>query len=151
MSWLTQPDAFGMLVLLAVLEIFLGIDNVVLMSQLTERLGKEKRNLVASFALVITTAIRILLICGLVALMSTFRAPLVGTLTLRHLILLGGGIFLVLKSIQEIQTHLRVQTRHYGGSISNAAIGTLCQIIVLDLLLSGVKLNCRRRQFKFAA
>ena len=98
MDWLSQPDAWIALATLTVLEIVLGIDNIVFISILAEKVKEAHRARARRIGLAIAMLTRIALLFSIVWVMrltapffALFRHPFSG----RDLILLGGGVFLL--------------------------------------------------------
>lgn len=134
------------LVTLAVLEIVLGIDNVIFISILASKLPAHQQQRARQIGLVLALATRILLLLSL-----SFLSRLTVTLfeihlpflpegelhvTARTIILLGGGLFLVYKATHEI--HNRLEGEH--GEVSNRTAATfssvITQIVLLDIVFS---------------
>ena len=139
MEWLTNPEIWIGLVTLTVLEIVLGIDNVVFISILAEKLPKDQqaraRQVGRSLALV--TRIILLLslawIIGLTAhLFTVFGRGVSG----RDLILIGGGLFLLAKSTREIHDKLEGEEGHANKRISPSFASVIVQILLLDIVFS---------------
>src|SRR5688500_1649663 len=109
MNWLSDPEAWVALGTLTFLEIVLGIDNIVFISILTGRLRPEQRNQGRRIGLLLAMGMRVVLLFAISWVMGLtaelFRIaghPFTG----RDLILLGGGLFLMWKSVHEIHTKL---------------------------------------------
>lgn len=136
---LSQPETYISLLTLTFLEIVLGIDNIIFISILTGRLPAEVREKARIIGLSAALVFRILLllaiswVVGLVEpLFSVFSHDISG----RDLILLGGGLFLLVKSTLEIHTQLEGD-EHMKDSGKGATFwGVIFQIIVLDLVFS---------------
>lgn len=135
----SQPETYVSLLTLTFLEIVLGIDNIIFISILTGKLPAESREKARIIGLSVALIFRILLIlaiswiAGLVEpLFSVFSHPVSG----RDLILMGGGLFLIVKSTLEI--HEKLEGEEHEKS-SNAAPGfwnIIVQIVLLDLVFS---------------
>lgn len=139
MDWITQPEAWVALATLTILEIVLGIDNIIFISILAGRLPEHQRQRgrVMGLGLAMVTRILLLLSISLVMrltgeLFSVAAHPVSG----RDLILITGGLFLLWKSTREIHQSLEGE----GDGSSRAAAGsflfTLMQIAVLDIVFS---------------
>src|SRR6185503_13532757 len=111
MDWITQPEIWISLLTLTVLEIILGIDNIVFISILAGKLPAEQQAKARQTGLGLALITRLLLLCGL-AWMVKLTKPLIEIPTLgilphahpvsgRDLILLLGGLFLLWKSTNE--------------------------------------------------
>jgi len=140
MSWIYSPESWTALVTLTVLEIVLGIDNIVFISILAGKLPADARPRVRSLGLVLAMATRILLLLSITWIMG-LTAPLFAVfgqeISGHDLILLGGGGFLIWKSTYEI--HQRVEGvasthRETGGAATMG--GVMVQIALLDIVFS---------------
>jgi predicted tellurium resistance membrane protein TerC len=140
MSFLTSPESWIALLTLTVLEIVLGVDNIVFVSILAGKLppGQQARARTVGLALAMGT--RILLLLSLSWVMGLTK-PMFSVLEIdisgRDLILLTGGLFLLWKSTREIHEHLEgaeegqhLTKTHYSFS------GVLVQIALLDIVFS---------------
>src|SRR5687767_9645299 len=105
MAWMSSAEGWIALLTLTVLEIVLGIDNIVFISILAGRLRPEERNRARRLGLFLAMFIRILLLLSITWVMG-LTEPLFGMfgreLSGRDLILLVGGLFLLAKSTHEI-------------------------------------------------
>jgi predicted tellurium resistance membrane protein TerC len=139
MEWLTDPQAWAALATLTALEIVLGIDNIIFISILVGRLPARQRGKARTLGLLLAMGTRLLLLASLVWVMR-LTAPLFSVLgqeiSGRDLILLGGGLFLLVKSTSEIHTSLEGtgETRKHRAVASFAAV--LVQIAVIDIIFS---------------
>ena len=139
---LTDPNAWAALVTLTVLEIVLGIDNVVFISVLVSRLDEEKAKRARQLGLALAFVFRIIMLFGLTWLMG-LTEPVVEILDLnlswRDLILIVGGAFLIAKATHEI--HAEVEARDGDQQASTASpraalLLVVAQLIVVDLVFS---------------
>ncbi len=140
MEWITRPEAWIALATLTALEIVLGIDNIIFLSILAGRLPKEQqgKGRIIGLGLAMMTRIALLLSITWVMGLKTELFTLVShTFSGRDLILLGGGLFLLAKSTQEIHQSLEGEedATKKGGSSSNF-IFTMLQIAVIDIVFS---------------
>ncbi|MBT3338225.1 MAG: TerC family protein [Anaerolineae bacterium] len=139
MEWLTNPEIWIGLVTLTVLEIVLGIDNVVFISILAEKLPKDQQARARQVGLSLALVTRIILllslawIIGLTAhLFTVFGRGVSG----RDLILIGGGLFLLAKSTREIHDKLEGEEGHANKRISPSFASVIVQILLLDIVFS---------------
>ncbi len=141
MAWITSPEAWIALATLTLLEIVLGIDNIVFISVLADRLPKEKRGKARQLGLAAAMLTRILLlfsiswIIGLTApLFAIFEHAVSG----RDLVLIAGGLFLLTKSTREIHHTLEGGGDGDGPASGRAPtfVGVLIQIAILDIVFS---------------
>lgn len=140
MEWFADPDLWASFVTLAVLEIVLGIDNLVFVALLAGRLPPGQRARARRLGLVLALGTRLALLWSIVWLVH-LTDPVLSLggrdLSWRDLILIGGGAFLLFKGTREI--HLRVDGESEGdeGGRSRAGFaGTVAQIMLLDVVFS---------------
>lgn len=123
--------------LLVGLEVVLGIDNILLISILTDRLPIASRAKTRVIGLGLALVARCVLLLG-ASLLVRLSEPVVYDLSWKSLILIAGGGFLLFKAVKEI--HHVVETKDAHADISGKAVATfsgiILQIIVLDLVFS---------------
>ena len=140
MEWLADPQAWIALATLTLLEIVLGVDNIIFISILVGRLPPEQRDRARRIGLALAMGSRIALLLSLAWIM-TLTEPLFSVLSQvisgRDIILLGGGLFLLWKSVHEIHNSLEGEVEQ-GGVAAGAATfgGVLVQIAVIDIVFS---------------
>ena len=139
MEWLSDPQAWIGLLTLTVLEIVLGIDNVIFISILSDKLPVAKRKQARQIGLALAMVMRILLLLSLSWIINLTQPLFVlpgFNLTGRALILIGGGLFLIAKSTREI--HVKLEGGGEEGSVRAAPSlqSVLIQIILLDVVFS---------------
>ena len=139
MELLTDPQAWVAFATLTALELVLGIDNIIFISILVDKLPPEKRELARRIGLFMAMFMRIGLllllsiIVGLVApLFTVFGQEISG----RDLILILGGLFLIWKSTGEIHQSLEGEEEHGGSAAGNTMAAIILQIMVVDLVFS---------------
>ena len=140
MDWLASPEAWIALLSLTALEIVLGVDNIIFISILVSRLPAEQRARARLIGLSLAMVMRIGLLLSL-AWMMRLTDPLFSVHTQgfsgRDLILLGGGLFLLAKSVLEIHNALEGEGADGHGKAGSAHfIGTLVQIAIIDIVFS---------------
>jgi predicted tellurium resistance membrane protein TerC len=138
-SWMSSADGWIALATLTVLEIVLGIDNIVFISILAGKLRPEERGRARTLGLGLAMGTRILLLLSITWVMG-LTAPLFTVLgweiSGRDLILLLGGLFLIAKSTHEIHDKLEGADAH-GTARAAASFGSvLVQIALLDIVFS---------------
>ncbi len=140
MDFLSSPEAWIALVTLTVLEIVLGIDNIVFISILSGKLPIHQQAKARTVGLGLAMGMRILLLLS-IAWVMRLTDPLVSIvgrdISGRDLILIVGGLFLLWKSTREI--HERLEGAEGGGHSDPKARtmgSTLVQIALLDLVFS---------------
>jgi predicted tellurium resistance membrane protein TerC len=136
---LTQPEAWIAFLTLTALELVLGIDNVIFISILVDRLPREQREVARKIGLFLAMFMRIALLLALAWIVGA-TAPLFTVLgqeiSGRDLILIAGGLFLIWKSTKEIH-HLLEDTEESQTTRAAATFGAvIVQIIIIDLVFS---------------
>jgi predicted tellurium resistance membrane protein TerC len=139
MEWLFDPQVWVALVTLTVLEVVLGIDNVVFIAILVDKLPLQQRRQARLLGLVLAMLIRIALLLSLSWILR-LTAPLFTVwqqaVSGRDLILLLGGLFLLAKSTYEIHQKLEGEEGHASTRVHASLAGVLVQIILLDVVFS---------------
>ncbi|MBL4676821.1 MAG: TerC family protein [Mucilaginibacter sp.] len=151
MELFTDPEAWISLVTLTFLEIVLGIDNVIFISILADKLPKQQQNKGRKLGLGMAMITRVALLFGISWVMK-LTAPLFNlsgiigatdaewveklAISGRDLILIVGGLFLIYKSTAEI--HHKIEGDEEGGDNVKAHSfwGTIVQIMLLDIVFS---------------
>jgi predicted tellurium resistance membrane protein TerC len=136
---LTDPQAWIAFLTLTALELVLGIDNIVFISILVDRLPPKKREFMRRLGLGLAMFMRIALLLTLAWLVS-LTAPLFVVLreeiSGRDLILLLGGLFLIWKATGEIHDLMEGDDEHGERRMASTFGGILLQIIIIDLVFS---------------
>lgn len=139
MEWLTDPNAWVGLLTLTILEIVLGIDNIVFISILAGKLPANQQRKARTLGLGMAMLMRILLLLSL-SWISGLTQPLFAVagfeVTGRALILIGGGLFLLVKSTHEIHDQIEGDEEHGNVSPVPSLIAVLAQIALLDVVFS---------------
>jgi predicted tellurium resistance membrane protein TerC len=140
MEWLGDPNAWGALAALTAIEIVLGIDNIIFITILVGRLPEEQRRRGRSLGLLMAMGTRILLLFTLTLFMR-ITEPLFNLFgrgfSLRDLVLIAGGLFLIAKSTFEIHGKIEGegdQERRAGSAHTFLLI--ILQIALLDIVFS---------------
>ena len=145
MDFLATPEAWISLLTLTILEIVLGIDNIVFISILSGKLPENQQKKARQLGLALAMITRILLLLSLSWVMS-LTSPLfnmgdwVGianeklAISGRDLILLLGGLFLIYKSTHEIHNKLEGDEEAEGKGKVHSFVGTIIQILILDIV-----------------
>ena len=136
---LTNPDAWIALLTLTALEIVLGIDNIVFIAILASRLPAEQQGLAYKLGLLGAMVTRVALLLTINWVMSLTRPLFVvmdHAFSGRDLILLGGGLFLIAKSAQEIYEKVEGEERHDIAGWFSGLAGIVTQIMILDIIFS---------------
>ena len=139
MEWLLDPQAWLALVTLTVLEIVLGIDNIIFITILCGRLPDHQRARARTIGLALAMFTRIALLLSL-AWMMTLTEPLFTLgkpISTRDLILIAGGLFLLWKSVHEIHNALEGEEEQGGMRAAAASFGSvIVQIAIIDIVFS---------------
>lgn len=140
MEWIADPTIWVGLVTLVVLEIVLGIDNLVFIAILAEKLPPSERDRARLIGLGLALIMRLALLAS-ISWLVRLTAPLFTVYGLsfagRDLIMLGGGIFLLTKATMELHERLEPAPEEHGGSKVHARFWlVVAQIIVLDAVFS---------------
>jgi len=140
MDLLFNPETWVALVTLTVLEIVLGIDNVIFISILVGRLPEAQRERARVIGLGLAMGMRILLlltISWIIGLTAPAFTLLDNAFSWRDLILIGGGLFLLWKATTEIHESLEGATHEEGVVRGGATFrGVIFQIVLLDIVFS---------------
>lgn len=136
---LASPDAWASLATLTLLEIVLGIDNIIFISIVTGNLPEAKQASARRLGLLLALGMRIALLLGIVWIIGLTQ-PLFEvwghTVSWRDIILLGGGLFLLAKGTTEI--HGTVEGGHDAkkGGAKSTMTAAVIQILLLDAVFS---------------
>ena len=138
-EWFASPEAWAALATLTLLEIVLGVDNIIFISILVARLPDRQRDLARRLGLGLAMFARLALLFSIAWVMgltepwfTVFGEEISG----RDLILVGGGLFLLAKATHEIHNSLEGETEA-GHGVAYASMGmVLTQIAVLDIVFS---------------
>jgi len=139
LGWANSVEGWIALGTLTVLEIVLGIDNIVFISILAGKLRQEDRARARRVGLSLAMIIRILLLLSITWVMS-LTAPLFAVLgweiSGRDVILLVGGLFLIGKSTLEIHEKLEGVEGHGSARVAKSFASVIVQILLLDIVFS---------------
>jgi predicted tellurium resistance membrane protein TerC len=140
MEWLSDPQAWIALFTLTALEIVLGVDNIIFISILVGRLPESQRQRARVLGLGFAMFTRIALLLSL-AWVMTLTEPLVSIgkdISGRDLILIGGGLFLLWKSVHEVHNSLEgeIEEEHTGAAVRAGFAAVIVQIGIIDIVFS---------------
>lgn len=141
-SWVSSPSAWAALVTLTLLEIVLGIDNIIFIAILVTRLPQHQRDKARVLGLALAMVTRILLLMSIFWVMK-LTTPLFSVLgseiSGKDLILIGGGLFLIWKSTHEIHAQME-EAGEQEANLAKVAkfgfVGVLIQIAIIDIVFS---------------
>lgn len=140
LEWMSDPSAWAGLATLVVLEIVLGIDNLVFIAILADKLPPQQRNKARLIGLTLALLMRLVLLAS-VAWIVTLTKPLFNVFDYpfsgRDLILIFGGIFLLFKGTMELHERLEGHQDPKGNNSVHAVFWVvIVQIVVLDAVFS---------------
>ena len=132
-----MADALGLLALLIGLELVLGVDNVLVIAIFVGRLPENQRQKARVIGLSAAMVARIIMLAVVVALTGLTR-PIVANLSVRDLILLAGGLFLLYKAVHEIHHTVEFNEVEHGPdkAAEGAFASIITQIVLLDIVFS---------------
>lgn len=136
---LTDPAAWTAFLTLTALELVLGIDNIVFISILIDRLPARQRDLARRIGLGLAMFMRIallLVLAWIIGLTAPLFSVLGETISGRDLILIGGGLFLIWKSTREIHQLLEGEKGEASAKVSSTFTAVVVQIILIDAVFS---------------
>jgi predicted tellurium resistance membrane protein TerC len=141
MEWMFSTEIWVALLTLATLEIVLGIDNLVFISIAVSRLPPEQRPLARKLGLAFACVTRILLLLSLAFLASMERELFTlfdQDFSVRDVVLIGGGLFLLVKGTMEIHDSVegRGEEEDIGTKPSAVFAYVIAQIAVIDIVFS---------------
>lgn len=139
-SLFSTPAAWLSLITLTVMEIVLGIDNVIFISLVTSRLPKQSQNKARKLGLFFALFIRIILLAFISHIVANFKHPVFYLLdhpvSWRDVILLLGGLFLIYKSTLEIFELLEDEAEESSSRIAPTFWRVVLQVILIDIVFS---------------
>jgi predicted tellurium resistance membrane protein TerC len=139
MDWITDPQAWIGFATLTVLEIVLGIDNIIFISILADKLPKAQQARARIIGLGLAMLTRILLLFSLtwiIRLTEPLFTVLGEEISGRDLVLILGGLFLLAKSTHEIHENLEGQEGEVSARVGPSFASVLIQIMLLDIVFS---------------
>lgn len=142
MDLLLDPNVWASFLALSALEIVLGIDNVIFLSIVTERLPADQARRARQIGLALALVFRIVMLLTIFWIMGLTQ-PLFSVLgaavSLRDIILMAGGIFLIVKATQEIHAEIEGEDDEEEKKTTAARIAfsaVIAQIVVIDAIFS---------------
>ncbi|MFZ0850652.1 MAG: CBS domain-containing protein [Hyphomicrobiaceae bacterium] len=141
MEWIADPTGWLGLGTLILLEVVLGVDNLIFIAILVDKLPSKQRQLARIIGLSLALLMRVAMLAG-ISWLQTLTAPLLtllgAELSVRDLILIGGGLFLLFKATTELHGRLESQVASEKGREGSAAAfwQVIAQIVVLDIVFS---------------
>ena len=135
---LTDPNAWLSFVTLVVLEIVLGIDNIVFIAIVSQHLPKKQQAAARRLGLSVAIVLRVLLLMAIswiISLRETLFTLFGIDVSWRDLILGAGGLFLLAKGTREIHSEVEGEHEERGGAVATFS-GVILQIAMLDIVFS---------------
>jgi len=139
MELLTDPQTWIAFATLTALELVLGIDNIIFISILVDKLPAEKRELARRIGLFMAMFMRIgllLVLSVIVGLVEPLFTAFGQAISGRDLILILGGLFLIWKSTGEIHQSLEGEEEHSSQAAASTITSVILQIMLIDLVFS---------------
>ena len=139
MDWLTDPEVWSALAALTLLEIVLGVDNVIFISILASKLPEGEQDRARRTGLLAAGGMRVLLLLavGWVISLKKELFELAGvSFSGKSLILLAGGIFLIYKATKEIHARLEGVEEHADAKVTPTFGAVIGQVLLLDMVFS---------------
>jgi predicted tellurium resistance membrane protein TerC len=143
MEWLSNPQIWISLLTLTLLEIVLGIDNIIFISILSGKLPHDQQAKARRLGLGLALFTRVLLLMSLawvVKLDTPFFVKEVMSFKLavswKDLILLLGGLFLIYKSVHEIHAKLEGEDGEKSSKVAPSFSGVIVEILLMDIIFS---------------
>ncbi|MES2957796.1 MAG: TerC family protein [Pseudomonadota bacterium] len=136
---LYDPQAWIAFATLTALELVLGIDNIIFISILVDKLPREKREFARRIGLFMAMFMRIgllMLLAWIVGLVTPLFSVFGQAISGRDLILILGGLFLIWKSTGEIHQSLEGEEDHASGAVQATFAAVILQIMLVDLVFS---------------
>lgn len=136
---LLSPEIWIAFFTLTALELVLGIDNIIFISILVDKLPREKQELARRIGLFLAMFMRIallLLLSWIVGLTEPVLTLLGYGISGRDIILIAGGLFLIWKSTGEVHQLLEGEEGSESAKVASSFAGVIAQIIVIDLVFS---------------
>lgn len=139
MEWLSNPDIWSALVALTLLEVVLGVDNVIFISILASKLPEHQHDRARRTGLLAAGAMRVLLLLGVgwvislkTELFSVFGIGFSG----KDIVLLSGGLFLIYKATREIHDKLEGEEHQASEKAAPTFGSVIGQVLLLDMVFS---------------
>lgn len=139
MEWISDPAAWSALVALLTLEIVLGVDNVVFISILANKLPEGEQDKARRVGILAAGGMRVLLLLAvgwIITLKSELFELFGRSFSGKSLILLAGGLFLIYKATKEIHHKLEGEDEHAEARVAPTFAAVIAQVMLLDLVFS---------------
>ena len=139
MDWLTNAEVWSALAALTLLEIVLGVDNVIFISILASKLPEGEQDRARRTGLIAAGGMRVLLLLGVgwvISLKKELFEFADVSFSGKSLILLAGGVFLIYKATKEIHHRLEGAEEHADAKVAPTFSAVIGQVLLLDMVFS---------------
>jgi predicted tellurium resistance membrane protein TerC len=139
MEWLTNPEIWTALITLILLEVVLGVDNVIFISILAAKLPEHQQGRARQTGLIAAAGMRLLLLLAIgwiVSLKADLFTVLGQGISGKDIILIAGGLFLMYKATKEIHDKLEGEEGHASAKVAPTFAAVIAQVLILDLVFS---------------
>lgn len=138
-EWIASPEAWIALATLVTLEVVLGVDNIIFISILAGKLPEHQRATARQIGIALAAVSRLALlftIAWIVGLTQTVVTIFGNELSWRDFILIGGGLFLIYKAVNELHGKLEGPENAKGAAVQATFAAVILQIMVLDMVFA---------------
>ena len=139
MEWLLQPQTWIAFLTLVVLELVLGVDNIIFISILAGKLPVADQSRARTTGILLAVITRLMLLFSLSWIIN-LKDPIISvmgyTLSERDIVLLAGGVFLIWKATREIHEKLEGSEGHASAKVHASFWSVIVQIMLLDIVFS---------------
>jgi predicted tellurium resistance membrane protein TerC len=138
-DWIGDPQIWAALLTLTILEIVLGVDNLIFISVMAEQLPLQRRAMARQLGLALALVTRLGLLAAvtsLTRLTMPVLAPFGHAFSWRDLILIAGGLFLIFSSTREIHGEIEGDAPGDAAGASTTFAAVVAQIMLLDVVFS---------------
>lgn len=139
-EWLFSTEIWMSFLTLSLLEVVLGIDNVIFLSIISSKLPKEEQKRARFIGLTLALLMRVIMLCGIawiVGLKAGIFSIGAHEVSWRDIILGVGGLFLIYKGTHEIHNTVEGEEEEHGAPKKKSSFATvIMQIVIIDLVFS---------------
>jgi predicted tellurium resistance membrane protein TerC len=139
MEWITNPEVWTALATLILLEIVLGVDNIIFISILAAKLPPEQQGRARQTGILAAAGMRLLLLLAvgwIVTLTQDLFTVFGQGISGKDIILIVGGLFLIYKATKEIHERLEGEEGHVSAKVAPTFAAVITQVMLLDLVFS---------------
>ncbi len=136
---LADPQIWIAFATLTALELVLGIDNIIFIAILVDKLPQEKREFARKVGLFAAMFMRIgllLILSWIIGMTAPLFSIFGNAISGRDLVLIAGGLFLLWKSVSEIHQSMEGEEGHVSGAVKSTMAAVIAQIMLVDLVFS---------------